>query len=34
MVYLEINSNERIDLIITDVSMQELEGIAHNKIIK
>jgi DNA-binding NarL/FixJ family response regulator len=32
--YLEINPNERIDLIITDISMPGLDGISLNKIIK
>lgn len=32
--YLEINSNEKIDLIITDISMPEINGITLNKIIK
>jgi len=32
--YLEINPEERIDLIITDISMPEVDGIALNKIIK
>ncbi len=32
--YLEINPKEKIDLIITDISMPELDGIALNKIIK
>ncbi len=32
--YLEINPNEKIDLIITDISMPQLDGISLNKIIK
>ncbi len=32
--YLEINPDERVDLIITDISMPELDGITLNKIIK
>ncbi len=32
--YLEINSNEKIDLIITDVSMPEVDGITLSKYIK
>ncbi|AUP78611.1 response regulator transcription factor [Flavivirga eckloniae] len=32
--YLEINPDERVDLIITDISMPELDGIALNKIVK
>ncbi|WP_062053225.1 response regulator transcription factor [Aquimarina longa] len=32
--YLQINPDEKIDLIITDISMPELDGIALNKIIK
>lgn len=32
--FLEINPNERIDLIITDISMPKIDGIALNKIIK
>lgn len=32
--YLEINPDKRIDLIITDISMPELDGITLNKIIK
>ena len=32
--YLEINTDEKIDLIITDISMPELDGIELNKIIK
>ncbi|WP_067145354.1 response regulator [Pseudotamlana agarivorans] len=32
--YLEVNPNEKIDLIITDISMPELNGIELNHIIK
>lgn len=32
--YLEINPDEKIDLIITDISMPELDGMALNKIVK
>ncbi|MBU2949599.1 response regulator transcription factor [Tamlana agarivorans] len=32
--YLKINSEERIDLVITDISMPKLNGIALNKILK
>lgn len=32
--YLEINPDERVDLIITDISMPELDGISLNKIVK
>ena len=32
--YLEINTDEKIDLIITDISMPEIDGIALNKMIK
>ncbi len=32
--YLEINQDEKIDLVITDISMPRLDGIALNKIIK
>ncbi len=32
--YIEINKNEKIDLVITDISMPELDGISLNKIIK
>lgn len=32
--YIEVNPDERIDLIITDISMPELDGISLNKIIK
>ncbi len=32
--YLEINPDKKIDLIITDISMPELNGIALNKIVK
>ncbi len=32
--YLEINPDEKIDLIITDISMPELDGISLNKVIK
>ncbi|WP_378183447.1 response regulator [Aquimarina sp. SS2-1] len=32
--YLEINPDEKIDLIITDITMPEMDGIALNKIIK
>ncbi len=32
--YLEINPDEKIDLIITDITMPELDGIALNKIVK
>ncbi|MDY8138526.1 response regulator transcription factor [Aquimarina sp. 2201CG5-10] len=32
--YLEINPDEKIDLIITDISMPELDGISLNKIVK
>ncbi|SHJ70265.1 response regulator [Aquimarina spongiae] len=32
--YLEINPDEKIDLIITDISMPQLDGISLNKIIK
>ncbi|GAA4107869.1 response regulator transcription factor [Aquimarina addita] len=32
--YLEINPNEKIDLIITDITMPEMDGITLNKIIK
>ncbi|MHA7060218.1 response regulator transcription factor [Aquimarina sp. M1] len=32
--YLEINPDEKIDLIITDITMPEMDGIALNKIVK
>jgi DNA-binding NarL/FixJ family response regulator len=32
--YLEINPDEKIDLIITDITMPELDGITLNKIVK
>ncbi|CAM1363982.1 response regulator [Tenacibaculum xiamenense] len=32
--YLEINSKDKIDLIITDISMPELDGVALSKIVK
>lgn len=32
--YMEINDDTRIDLVITDISMPELDGIALNKILK
>ncbi|SED16456.1 DNA-binding response regulator, NarL/FixJ family, contains REC and HTH domains [Tenacibaculum sp. MAR_2009_124] len=32
--YLEINSKDTIDLIITDISMPELDGVALSKIVK
>ncbi len=32
--YIEINKEEQIDLVITDISMPELDGISLNKIIK
>ena len=32
--YLEINTEEKIDLIITDITMPEMDGIALNKIVK
>ena len=32
--YLDINSDEKIDLIITDISMPELDGITLNKKVK
>ncbi|WP_194766342.1 response regulator [Tamlana sp. I1] len=32
--YLDVNPNEHIDLIITDISMPEISGIELNKIIK
>ncbi|AUC76564.1 MULTISPECIES: response regulator transcription factor [unclassified Olleya] len=32
--YLEINSDEKIDLVITDINMPEMDGIALNKVIK
>ncbi len=32
--YLEINSNEKVDLIITDISMPEVDGITLSKYIK
>lgn len=32
--YIDINTNETIDLVITDISMPELDGITLNKILK
>ncbi|WP_109299928.1 response regulator transcription factor [Aquimarina sp. AU474] len=32
--YLDINPDEKIDLIITDISMPEIDGITLNKVIK
>lgn len=32
--YLEINPDDKIDLIITDITMPELDGISLNKIVK
>ncbi len=32
--YIEINPNEKIDLIISDISMPEMDGITLNKIVK
>lgn len=32
--YLEINNEERIDIIITDISMPDIDGLMLNKIIK
>ena len=32
--YLEINSKDTIDLIITDISMPELDGVTLSKIVK
>ncbi|GAA0732320.1 response regulator transcription factor [Aquimarina litoralis] len=32
--YVEINPDEKIDLIITDITMPEMDGIALNKIVK
>lgn len=32
--YIDINSDKKIDLIITDISMPEIDGITLNKIIK
>lgn len=32
--YLDINSNDTIDLIITDISMPEIDGISLSKIVK
>lgn len=32
--YIDVNTNEKIDLVITDISMPELDGITLNKILK
>ncbi len=32
--YLDINKEEKVDLIITDISMPEMDGIALNKLLK